>query len=214
METKNLLNELIDLSKTEARDLIINGEGIVEINLLNKVFDSLIINVKNNSSIIINDFNQDSLMKSKITFNVEDNSTLIYNLANKVRTNYDLEIYLNFNGSNSIIKTNIHSLVSGKENIKVVGSVGKNKTNNEMLENIKVILEDSGASIVKPDMLIDNNLVEANHKVAISSVSEEYLFYLESKGISKEESERIIKKSFLLSNISNEELKEKIEKFI
>ena len=62
-------------------------------------------------------------------------------------------------------------------------------------------------------MLIDTNLVVANHKVAISYLRDNDLFYLMSKGISRKKSEELIKKSFLLSNLSNEKLKEKITKF-
>lgn len=208
METIRLCNNQLDISNLNTN--VIDSEGISELISINTKINDLTINISSNSLLIFNEFNNELLKSKKITFNLQDNSTMIYNLSNITKKTKDLKIFINFLGNNSKIETNIHSLVSGIDNIKISGSVSNNTLNNELLENVKVILIENGESTVIPDMLIDTNLVNANHKVAISNIRDNELFYLMTKGISKEKCEKLIKKSFLLSNISNDDIKQKI----
>ena len=63
-------------------------------------------------------------------------------------------------------------------------------------------------------MLINTSKVIANHENAIGSINEEELFYLMSKGLTKENAEKLICKGYLLSNMHNEELKDKIKEYL
>lgn len=210
METINLKNSDINLSDLDTKELVINISGTCKIVILDNKFTSFNINMESNSNLVINHFNSNSRGDFKVKINTKDDDKIVYNMSEIIETNNNFIIYMNFEGNNSSIITNIHSLVSGKETIEITGGVKKERLNNEILENIKVLLLNDGEAKVKPNMLIDTNLVNAFHKVAISSINKNYLFYLNSKGISESSSIDLIKKSFLLSNISDESLKLKI----
>ena len=208
MKTIKIESERKELNKISS-DLCVEVKGDCELVIIDSKINELNIKVLDGASLIINEFNFGD--NRHISLNVTNKAVLTYNLSCVVKDNNDLKIDLNYLGDDSKIECNIHSLVSGNETIKMVGSVSNNKENNTLLENVKVILEGDGSSSVTPDMLIDTNLVSANHKVAISSISKEYLFYLMSKGISEKSSEELLKKSFLISNITDKDLILKIK---
>jgi len=76
-----------------------------------------------------------------------------------------------------------------------------------------MLLED-GKCEVNPDIEIKTNAVNANHLVAISNIRDNELFYLMSKGISISLANDLIKRSFLIGNIKDEELKLKINEYL
>lgn len=176
------------------------------ISLYNTNLNFLTITIKDDIEVNINDFNKLSNNSLKIIFNIHSNSILNYNLSNIVENNYSLNIWINYLGDNSKVDTNIHSLVKGNEKIRIEGIVKRHCKNNELLEQVKVMLIDNGKCEVIPEMMIDTNKVIANHKVAISNIRNNELFYLTSKGLSQESSINLIKKSFLLSNLKDNKL--------
>lgn len=192
-------------------DLILTLEKDTNLSFYNMNLNKIEISINDNINVNINDFNNISDGNLKIIFNIYSNASLSYNLSNIVNKNYNLEITINYLGTKSKVETNIHSLVKGFEKIKIIGEVKNNYKDNELLENVKIILDEQGKCEVIPDMLIDTNTVTANHKVAISNIRNDELFYLMSKGLSKNSSLDLIKKSFLISNIKNNELKQKIQ---
>ena len=209
-----IINKQIELNDYKENEITIDSTKDSELVILNNNnILNMTINLLDSSTLIINELQEDYQNNKIITINIYNNSTLIYNLSNITKNGSNTQIKINFKGENSRIETNIHSLVSGHEYIKIVGNIENDYQNNELLENVKVILTNNGTCEIVPDMLIDTNLVVANHKVAISYLRDNDLFYLMSKGISRKKSEELIKKSFLLSNLSNEKLKEKITKF-
>lgn len=67
--------------------------------------------------------------------------------------------------------------------------------------------------ITQPNLYIDEYDVKASHAVAIGSINQEDLFYLMSRGLAKEESERLIVLGFIspiIANIEDENLKQDI----
>ena len=76
-----------------------------------------------------------------------------------------------------------------------------------MLENIRILSLNNEENIIYPNLLVSSDEAEVNHKASISGLDEDYLFYLMSKGISKEEASKLITRGFLMNKleISNEE---------
>ena len=70
-------------------------------------------------------------------------------------------------------------------------------------------------SIIIPNLQVSSNEIEVNHAATISGIDQDYLFYLNSKGISNEAAEKIIKNGYLISNLDvTKEQKERIEKML
>ncbi len=66
-----------------------------------------------------------------------------------------------------------------------------------------------------PNLFIDEYDVIANHACAIGSINKEDLFYLMSRGLTQEEASKIVVMGYvkpILDNISNESIRESVEK--
>ena len=104
-------------------------------------------------------------------------------------------------GNNSKNNINIHGISdSGYSKVIVDGLVRENTFNNELNENIKLLNINDGVSNIYPNMFINTKNVVANHSASISTINEDYLFYLMSRGINKEKSIDLILDGFLENN--------------
>lgn len=205
MDTIYISNEY---DKKEFLDLIIDKD--TNIIMFNQQIKKINIKVLDNVFVNLNEFNNLQLNNREITITITNNSTLNYNLSSIIESSHILDIKINYEGNESNVNTNIHSIVKGEEKINITGTIKNECKNNTLLEKVKVMLLDNGKCEVNPDMLIKTNSVNANHLVAISNIRDNELFYLMSKGISISLANDLIKRSFLLKNITNKELKLKI----
>lgn len=209
MDTINLCNVY---DKNEFLDLIIDKD--TNINLFNEQIKKINIKVLNNVFVNLNEFTNLALDKKEITITINNNSTLNYNLSSIIDRNHTLDIKINYEGNESNVNANIHSIVKGTETINITGTIKNESKNNTLLERVKVMLLEDGKCEVNPDIEIKTNAVNANHLVAISNIRDNELFYLMSKGISISLANDLIKRSFLIGNIQNEELKMKINEYL
>lgn len=111
-----------------------------------------------------------------------------------------------------ILKDSSTSVYRGLIRIEKQGQ----QTNSYLSNHILKIGEKSlGNSI--PALQIEANDVKASHGATVGQVSEEHLFYLMSRGLSKDEAENMITQGFLepiICKIKMEELREKIRGLI
>jgi len=209
MDTIYICNEY---DKKEFLNLIIDKD--TNIIIFNQQIKQMNIKVLNNVVVNINEFNNLALDNKEIRFTIKNSSILNYNLSSIIDSKEKLDIKINYEGNESTVNTNIHSIVKGEEKINITGTIKNECKNNTLLEKVKVMLLDKGKCDVNPDMEIKTNAVNANHLVAISNIRNKELFYLMCKGLSLSAANDLIKRSFLLSNITNEELKLKINDYL
>jgi Fe-S cluster assembly scaffold protein SufB len=98
-------------------------------------------------------------------------------------------------------------------NLGYDGNYSKSSINvtNNLIESIKILVLNNEESVCIPNLLVSSNEVEVNHAATISCIDPNYLFYLNSKGISNESATKLIKNGYLLNNLNiNSEIKEKI----
>jgi len=89
---------------------------------------------------------------------------------------------------------------------------GATKANGEQAENI-LMLSEKARGDANPILLIDEDDVKAGHAASVGRVSEESIYYLMSRGISREQAERLIILGFLdpvVAEIPIEEVKKKL----
>ncbi len=89
---------------------------------------------------------------------------------------------------------------------------GAEKSNGEQAENI-LMLSEKARGDANPILLIDEDDVKAGHAASVGRVSEESLYYLMSRGISRQEAERLIILGFLepvVAEIPIEEVKNRL----
>lgn len=195
--------------------IIVDNNINKEVCLFNEKYENINIIIKDNASLIINYFNDIEKLKTKINIEIGNKSSLILNHSYLNKNSYELNIDVNYKSELSSVVINIKGINdNGLSSINAIGEVNTNNINNVLDEKIKLININNGKSICKPIMLINTSKVIANHENAIGSINEEELFYLMSKGLTKENAEKLLCKGYLLSNIHNEELKDKITEYL
>ncbi|MGL4662210.1 MAG: SufD family Fe-S cluster assembly protein [Culicoidibacterales bacterium] len=93
---------------------------------------------------------------------------------------------------------------------------GQNGSNNEQ-ESRMMIIDEQARADVHPILLIDEYDVIAGHAGSVGKVSEEALYYLMSRGMTKAEADRLITKGFLspvLEHIEETTVREMLEELI
>jgi FeS assembly protein SufD len=94
--------------------------------------------------------------------------------------------------------------------------IGKNaQQTNSFLEDHALLLSDEAIANNIPSLEIDTNDVKAKHGATIGHMDEEKLFYIMSRGLSRESAERIMENGFmesLISKIKNPRMQENFKK--
>ena len=151
---------------------------------------------------IFNMFSINSSLSVNIDLLKDDiNYRYAYSTINK--DNNDYEININHLGNNIISNITNHGINTEDNKLLFVINtiVPKNSLNITTNQDSKIIvLKDNNASI-KPNLLIDNDDIEANHAAYIGRFKEEELFYLMTRGIKKEDAVDLMIKSFLIGNM-------------
>ena len=106
-------------------------------------------------------------------------------------------IHLAPNTSSTIISKSL-SRVGGKVNYRGLVSIGPNAINSKAkVECDTLILDDISSSDTIPTNIVSNNSSTIEHEATVSKISEEQLFYLMSRGLSKEEATQMIILGFI-----------------
>ena len=193
------MNKIV-LDKENIINLKIEEDSICNIGKDYKIKE-LNIELLDNVLFILNDYSEidDSILKINIIQN--NNSKFLYNHSFISKDKYELYINVNMIGNNSKNNINIHGISdNGYSKVIVDGLVRENTFNNELNENIKLLNINDGVSNIYPNMFINTKNVVANHSASISTINEDYLFYLMSRGINKEKSIDLILDGFLENN--------------
>ena len=190
------MNKIV-LDKVNIINLSIKEDTLI--NITNRLdVEEINIDISDNCKLIINEYSEIKEKDYKINIIQNNNTEFIYNHSFKVNKIYNLDINIELKGNNSKNIVNIHGINDfGKSNIKVDGKVLENTINNELDEKIKILNINNGTSSIFPNMLIDTKNVIANHAASITNINEDYLFYLNSKGIKNELAKDLIIKGFL-----------------
>ena len=201
-------------------DNIVLDNEIVELE-----FKTLKCNLTIKGSVWINDLNNNNLEELNIT--LLDGSKLLYNKYTKdiknlkinIQENNDTTLEFNYSlyqsikasiildskvlGNNNKCSMNVYG-VSDKDGaimVNATGSVLENIKDNDLLENIRILMLNDSENVIVPNLLVGSNEVSVNHNATISSLDTNYLYYLNSKGLSYEDAKKLIVKGFLKSKL-------------
>ena len=106
-------------------------------------------------------------------------------------------IHLGKNTSSTIISKSL-ARTGGKVNYRGLVSFGKGAINSKAkVECDTLILDDISSSDTIPTNIVSNSTSTVEHEATVSKISEEQLFYLMSRGLSKEEATQMIILGFI-----------------
>lgn len=198
------------------KDITLNIKGNVLINEIctkdNEELN-LLINVEPKSSLIYNRFILHNKANNKITINQDNTSNVAFNYSIVTTDKVELTINSNLSGNDNETSIKVASVTENKGKVIITSTacVLPKIENNNLLESIKILLLNDEESICIPNLLVSSNEVEVNHAATISGIPQDYLFYLNSKGLSNEAATKLIKNGYLINNLDiNNDIKEQI----
>lgn len=224
------VDELMDLIIHEDTELLIdlkNSFGFININVIdniclyvlelgNNTKNKIEYNLGENSKVIVNKLSINTSDDTLINLNGAY-SSINYNtsIINEYDNNYIQRINHNCSNTSSLISNHAININDSNFILDIDAKVYNDSNNCNTNQDNKIINKSSGKSIIKPNLLVDNNLIDATHSAYIGSFNESAIFYLQTRGISKEKIEELLQVGFLLEmmNLQDNE-KEKFESII
>ena len=204
-----------------------NGNYKIEIINSNKL--DITIELKQNINVTLFIYSINNNINTNIKYILEENSTLlIYKFYNNKNNKENEYIYLNGKKSkidsrlssistgiedynikiyhnNLNVKSNISNKCIGKDNSKITFKIDsileKGNTGCYMNQDTKIMSIGNVDAKIEPNMLIDEDDVEARHGSVVGKFNPDNLFYIMSRGIDKETAMQLLIKGFILSHL-------------
>jgi len=197
-------------------ELSIRGHVILKEWIKENKFLDLIINLEDDAILEYNRFGITKDNDTKIIINQANNSKLSFKESFVVNADSKLKIENNVLGNNNISEVIVRTAAKNISNVVVDATLNvcKDTIDNELKEDLKGLELDDGKIQIIPNMLVSSSEVIANHFVSIGNVSDNDLFYLTSKGLSKNNARRLLETGFLISEFNDSEFKTKIKEII
>lgn len=243
-DIKILINEKQDIYEVTKINIEVLKDTELVIEYTNTGITKLDINIKinKNTQFKLYELREENEIKIQYKYYLEENSnvlvnkfydcnkvkelTLIYlngingeinynfNTISKDTQNIDLMVYHNNKNTISNVTNKAVNMLEGSTTFNITGLV-YNKINDCIInQNNRIINLNDKKCTINPILLIDENDVEANHSALIGKFSDKELFYLMSRGISKEIALNLLIKGFLDIDIKDDEkIKNIIDKY-
>lgn len=190
-----------------------NNNDIVEFNYINKVAIARNSDIKSAYVEL-----GDSLISSYINYdlNGEESRALIRLAAvSKKEDNKHYKISLNHYQKNTYGNMDNYGFVQDKASLVIdgYGRITKGNKGASTHQTNKIIVFDEGCKAqANPYLYIDEYDVKASHGASVGKINEDHLYYLQSRGLSKNEAMHLVTLGYfipVLEFIKNEALKEK-----
>jgi Fe-S cluster assembly protein SufD len=110
---------------------------------------------------------------------------------------------INHNDKDSISKIINHciNVYDNKFKFIVNGKIKKDSINSSFKQDNKIININNGKSFILPNLIVDNNDIDASHSAYIGTFDEDLIFYMMTRGLSLKECNSLLIKSFLLGSM-------------
>lgn len=144
----------------------------------------------------------------QVNINLKEENAIInyhYSTINKEENTFKVKVnHISSKTESNVISHGVN-LKQKPLTFQVDGIVLKESNQCICNQDSKIIELDQNTSCIKPNLLIDNYDVEANHAAYIGSFNNDDLFYLMSRGVPKEKCYELLLEGFLLGNIKIEQ---------
>ena len=195
---------VVDLNDTEKDVNIHVAKGVClksfikTVNTKNKI-DYII---DEDCDVIINKLAIDCSDSIKIVMN-NINSKMTYNtsIINYENNQYTQEVNHSSSFTNSKIVNHCINVSDKEFKFIVDGIIEKNAEKVNFKQDNKIINLNNGKSNILPNLIVDNDDIEASHSAYIGTFDENKIFYMMSRGLTKEECDDLLIKAFLLNDM-------------
>lgn len=208
---KDLFIDLDNTSKKTTVEVLDNIKVNITIVGSNNNLD-LDIKLNKESDLTLNIFLIDSSINIKTDLLFRSNLSLNNSILNSIDSNNHIVINHLEDKSVSNIRNHGYSKNKAKLVFNVEGNVVKDANKCICNQDNQIIENENSFSTILPILLIDNYDVEASHAAYVGEFKEKELFYLQSRGISLEDSKFLLLTAFLLGILNiNEENKSNLK---
>ncbi len=215
-------NTSSDLENLNNIEFLISENAKVELNSIdnfNKTYNNRYIDIQKNAKLKFNLISlTNNYQESKIVIDLnKENAYADFKLVtiadNESQTWFDVTINNNAKNTYGNIWQKGVSTNGGKIHFNASGFIKKDSDNAKNFQESRILLlDDASLGEASPNLLIDHYNVEAGHAASVSRVNDEELFYLQSRGLTKNEAEVLMTQAFispLFDNIKSEDIREK-----
>lgn len=215
-------------NKDKLDDIIITEDTILEIRLDNcseeiniDVMDNMCLevfeidnntsnkinyNLRNNAQVVVNKLARNNSDITRVSLGEKTSVKYYSNIMNYGNNSYDFKINHRGSYSSSDIVNHCVNFTENEFKFLVDSSVEKMAMECFCNQDNKIIDINGGKNYISPNLLVDNDLINANHSAYIGKFKKDVLFYLMSRGISEKDSNLLLIKGFLLEKMNLEEL--------
>lgn len=195
---------LVDLTDSD-REItihIMNGvcfKGFIKTNKTNNKITYL---VDEDCDVKINKLSIDCNDTVTIKMN-NNNSRVKYttSIINYSDNSYIQKVIHNSSNTKSVITNHCINVDNNEFKFIVDGICEKNLEGISFKQDNRIINLKDGKSNILPNLIVDTNEVEASHSAYIGTFNEDDIFYMMSRGLTKNECEDLLIKAFLISNM-------------
>lgn len=203
------------MNKIELDNVVINCDDDKVLYLFDDKNKNYTFNVKD-SKLIVYHYVIDSTINVEVNLNsINSEIEYHYSIINYNDNDYKIEVNHNYKNTYSNIYNHGVNINDNKLHFDIIGSVGKDISGCTCNQENQIININDGNSTILPKLLIDNYDINSSHSAYIGKFSNDILFYLMSRGISKDNTYKMLIKSLLINggeeSVELEKFKEKIE---
>lgn len=172
--------------------------------------------IEENANVDIRKINDVDCIKEYDIFNLNGTGAKVKRVLKTISNSnekYDMLVYHNAKETSSDLINHGVNIEDGKLVFNVSSFVLEKMNDSYLNQNNRIINLTDNECKINPNMYIDCFDVTANHSAFIGGFKEEELFYLQSRGINKEEATKLLIRGFL-TNYLNDKQKERYKKII
>ena len=168
----------------------------------NNTSNKISYHIDENCDVIINKLAIDCSDSVEVIMN-NPNSSIKYNTSviNYNDNSYRQIVNHSCGNTNSIIVNHCINVEDKEFKFIVDGIISKDSSKVNFKQDNRIINLKNGKSNILPNLIVDNDDIEASHSAYIGTFDEEKLFYMMSRGITKKECDDLLIKAFLLNDM-------------
>lgn len=158
--------------------------------------------IDDNANVVINKLAIDS--SDDITININDvNSSIKYNssIINYKNNSYTQKIIHNKSNTTSKIVNHCINVEDSEFKFIVDGVIVRDAHEVDFNQDNKIVNLKNGKSSILPNLIVDNDDIEASHSAYIGTFDEDKKFYMMSRGLTDKECDDLLIKAFLLNDM-------------
>jgi ABC-type transport system involved in Fe-S cluster assembly, permease component len=223
-----IMNKIVISNDDDIFDYFVTEDTYIRIDLKD---ESKIINIDVMEHQNLKVFETCTATSNKVTYNIHSGAQLI---VNKIAIDNSDSITVNLIGYGASVTYNssiinycdnvyVQNIIHKSDNTKsrvvnhginvndrslhiiVNGDINKECKECSSNQDNKIINMKNGKSFISPNLIVDNNLVDAFHSAYIGSFDEESVFYLKSRGLTEKVCNELLIKGFMLGTMELDE---------